>query len=262
MGGRAQMRRCYWGKLRAAALGTLLAALSLCRSSLIAQQTGQSSPAGQASPNAKPASTNGRVTLDRIAAVVNGELILESDVDAERRFAAFQPFSEPQPTRERLMDRLIDRTLILQQMALQPQTPIADEDVDAQLARLRKTIPKCAAYHCETDAGWKRFVEEQGFTVAEVLERWRRRMEVLAYIEERFRMGITVPQSDIDNYYKATMLPAYAKEKVTPPPEASIADRISEVLLQQQVDKLLNDWLTSLRAQGSVVMMPSGEEGG
>jgi len=31
-------------------------------------------------------------------------------------------------------------------------------------------------------------------------------------------------------------------------------------LLQQQVDKLLDDWLNSLRAQGNVVMMKSGEE--
>src|SRR6185437_14398600 len=97
-------------------------------------------------------SSGDRVTLDSVAAVVNGELILESDVDAERRFRAFQPFSEPQPaSRDRLMERLIDRTLILQQMALQPQTPVEDSEVDTQLAALRKAIPQCAAAHCETD---------------------------------------------------------------------------------------------------------------
>lgn len=214
------------------------------------------------SPSAPQESSNGqRVTLDSVAAVVNGELILESDVDAERRFAAFQPFSEPQPTRDRLMERLIDRTLILQQMALQPQTPPTDAEVDAQLAALRKAIPKCAAYHCETDAGWKKFVEDQGFTIEEVRDRWRQRMQVLAYIEERFRMGITVSQAQIDDYYQKTMLPVYAKEKVTPPAEASIVDRIREVLLQQQVDKLLDDWLASLRAQGTVVVMKPGEGG-
>lgn len=201
-----------------------------------------------------------RVMLDSVAVIVNGELILESDVDAERRFASFQPFSEPQPTRDRLIERLIDRTLILQQMALQPQTPISDVQVDAKLAALRKAIPKCAAYHCETDAGWKKFVEDHGFTVEEVRERWRQRMQVLAYIEERFRMGVTISQAQIDEYYQKTMLPAYAKEHVTPPAETAIADRVREILLQQQVDKLLDDWLTSLRAQGSVVMMKPDEE--
>ena len=200
------------------------------------------------------------VTLDSIAAIVNGELILSSDLDAERRFAAFQPFSEPQPTRDRLMERLIDRTLILQQMALQPQPPIPDSQLDAQLAVLRKAIPKCAAYDCVSDAGWKKFAEDHGFTVEEVRERWRERMQVLAYIEERFRMGITISQEQIDDYYQKTMLPAYAKEKVTSPAEAAIADRVREILLQQQVDKLLDDWLTSLRAQGNVVVMKPGEE--
>ena len=47
------------------------------------------------------ASRRGRaeVTLDRVVAIVNGDLILESDVDAEQRFAAFQPFSEAQRLR-------------------------------------------------------------------------------------------------------------------------------------------------------------------
>jgi len=220
-----------------------------------AQQT-RSSPTGPQQP------FNGeRVTLDRVAAVVNGELVLDSDVDSERRFAAFQPFNGSQPTQQRLMERLIDRALILQQMALQPQTPVPDAEVDAQLSTLRKTIPRCAAYHCETDTGWKKFVEDHGFTMEEVRERWQQRMQVLAYIEERFRMGITISQGQVDDYYQKTMLPAYAKEKVAPPEEASISDRIRELLLQQQVDKLLDDWLTSLRAQGSVVVIKSAEEG-
>jgi hypothetical protein len=213
-----------------------------------------------ANSSVAPASSNSSlVTLDSVAAVVNGELILDSDVDTERRFAAFQPFSETQPTRDRLLERLIDRTLILQQMALQPPAPVSDAQIDAQLAVLRKAIPKCAAYHCETDAGWKKFVEDHGFTLEEVRERWRQRMQVLAYIEERFRMGIIISQAQIDDYYQKTMLPAYAKEHVAAPAEATISDRIGEILLQQQVDKLLDDWLASLRAQGSVVTMKPEE---
>jgi parvulin-like peptidyl-prolyl isomerase len=202
-----------------------------------------------------------RVTLDSVAAVVNGDVVLESDVDAERRFAAFQPFNEARPaTRDRIIERLIDRELILQQMALQPQAPVSDPETDAQLNTLRKAIPQCAAFQCQTDAGWERFAATQGFTAAEVRERWRQRMQVLRYIEERFRAGVSITQAETDDYYQKTMLPVYAKEKVTPPAEATIADRIREILLQQQVDKLLEDWLAALRAQGSVVAMQSGEE--
>jgi peptidyl-prolyl cis-trans isomerase SurA len=201
------------------------------------------------------------VMLDSVVAIVNGDLILESDVDAEERFAAFQPFNESKPeTRQELIERLIDRALILQQMALQPEPPIPDAKVDEQLATLRKAIPSCAAYHCDTEAGWAKFVADQGFTLAEVKERWRQRMAVLRFIEDRFRMGIRIEPSDIDDYYKNTMLPVYEKEKVAPPAEAAIADRIQEILLQQRVNKLMDDWLAALRAEGSVRMMKPGEE--
>ncbi len=201
-----------------------------------------------------------RVTLDRVVAVANNDLILESDVDAEERFAALQAFSEPKPfSRDQLIERLIDRDLILQQMNLQTEPPIADAQVDAQLATLRKTIPACAAYHCETDAGWEKFVADHGFTVEEVRKRWRVRMEVLRFIEERFRMGIRIDQTEIDAYYKNTMLPVYEKDKAPPPAEATITDRIQEILLQQRVTSLLDDWLKTLRAQGSVRVVKPGE---
>jgi parvulin-like peptidyl-prolyl isomerase len=231
--------------------------LAMLQGGAYAQAAGATAQAG-----AQPGSGTGtELTLDRVAAMVNGDLILESDLDAEERFTAFQPFSEAQQaTREELLNRLIDRTLILQQMALQPEAPISDAEVDEQFAMLRKSIPKCAAYHCDTEAGWEKFVADQGFTLEEVRDRWRQRMEVLRFIEERFRMGIRISQAEIDEYYKTTMLPAYQKENAPAPPEATIADRIQEILLQQQVDKLLDDWLATLRAQGSVKILKPGEE--
>jgi len=82
----------------------------------------------------------------------------------------------------------------------------------------------------------------------------------LQFVEERFRMGIRISQAEIDDYYKTTLLPAYQKESATAPAEATIADRIQEILLQQRVDTLLDDWLTALRAQGGVTILKPGEE--
>ncbi|MDP9038080.1 MAG: peptidylprolyl isomerase, partial [Acidobacteriota bacterium] len=204
-------------------------------------------------PGPSPASSAARVGIDRIVAVVNTDLVLESDVDAEQRFLAFQPLrAETTESRDKLLERLIDRDLILQQMKQQPQPPIPDAEVDAQLATMRKSLPECAAYKCDTDAGWTRLAADHGFTPQEVRDRWRTRMEVLRFIEERFRMGIRITQAEIDDYYKNKLVPAYEKSHTAPPPQASINDRIQEILLQQQVNGLLEDWLKALRAQGSV----------
>jgi len=174
--------------------------------------------AGQVASAAAGDQQGQRVSLDRVVAVVNGDLILESELEAEERFSAFQPISEPQPiSRERLIERLIDRELILERLRLQPDAPITDEQVDAQLATLRKTIPECAVYQCETDAGWAKFIADQGFTLEEVRERWRVRMEVLQFVEERFRMGIRIQPAEIDDYYKKTLVPAFQQRNATPP---------------------------------------------
>jgi len=249
------------------AMACVLAIAMLCGVACVGQSTEKQGTGkgeqgtGSTSTNAGAASAGERVVLDRVVAVVNGDLILESDLDEETRMAAFQPFADRTAvTREQLVERLIDRDLILQQIRLQPQAQIMDAQVDAELRVLRKNIPKCAEYGCETDAGWEKFVAAQGFTAEELRERWRQRMEVLRFVEARFRMGIRISQTEMDAYYKGTLVPAYEKERVTPPAEAAIADRIQEILLQQQVDKLLDDWLTSLRAEGSVKIVKPGED--
>jgi peptidyl-prolyl cis-trans isomerase SurA len=198
--------------------------------------------------------------LDRLVAVVNGDVILESDVDEERRFEQVQPYrSVPTFTRERIMERLIDRTLILQQEALEPEEDVSDKDLDAQIATLRKDIPACGQYHCGTEDGWKKYLGDHGFTEAEFRARWKQRMNLLKFIEVRFRNGIAINNSEIKAYYEKTMLPEYAKRNVTPPKLDTIRPRIEEVLLQQQVGALLRDWLKSLRAQGSVKIITPGE---
>jgi peptidyl-prolyl cis-trans isomerase SurA len=218
-------------------------------------------PSGAGAQVKVPQAGGGPMVLDRVVAVVNGELLFESDIDDEKRFAIFQPLRSvnTERTRDELLERLIDRTLILQQARMQPQEPIADDAVDAEMASLRKTIPECKMYQCETDAGWKKFVEAEGFSVDEVRERWRTRMEVLRFIEARFRMGIRISQPEIDDYYKKTLVPGFQKEGVAAPAEDTISDKIQEILLQQQVNALLVDWLQSLRAQGTVRVVKPGE---
>jgi hypothetical protein len=199
--------------------------------------------------------------VDRVVAIVNGDLILDSDVDQERRFAALLPYGEAAGgySRDQAIERLINRDLILQQAALQPQSAITEAAAKKDLDSLRKAIPQCKEYDCESQAGWDKFLATQGFDEQSLLKLWMQRMRVLAFIEQRFRMGVKIPRKDIENYYTKTMLPVYAAQHVPPPPLDSISSRIQEVLLQQQVSSLLNDWLESLRAQGTVVVLHPGE---
>jgi peptidyl-prolyl cis-trans isomerase SurA len=200
--------------------------------------------------------------VDRVVAIVNGQLILDSDVDRERRFAELLPYGEATGpyNRDAAIERLINRDLILQQVELQPGAAVSQEAAAKDLEALRKSIPTCAKYQCETEEGWDKFLATEGFTDESLTSLWRQRMEVLDFIELRFRMGIRITPAEIQEYYEKTLLPEYAAQHATAPPVRAISKRIQEVLLQQRVSKLLDDWLDSLRAQGNVVVLHPGEE--
>ena len=200
--------------------------------------------------------------VDRVVAIVNGDLILDSDVDQERRFAALLPYGEAggEYSRDTAIQRLINRDLILQQIKLQPGYDVSEAAAAKDLESLRKSIPACKQFQCETTAGWERFLATEGFTGASLTSLWQQRMEVLAFIEQRFRMGIKISPAQIQNYYNTQLRKHYAAQHATPPALKTISSRIQEVLLQQQVSSLLADWLKSLRAEGSVAVLHPGED--
>ena len=229
------------------------------------QSTPDQTPVPKAVPSMMP--TEPGAVLDRVVAIVDGEVVLDSDVDEERRLEIIQPIvrggTDPaSASRERQIERLVNRTLILQQAKLQVQSDntISDADVDKEILGLRRTMPTCKKFGCETDAGWERFLKSNGFTPAQFRNRWRQRMQVLAFVQERFGAGTTVSDAQVKAFYQNTMLPQYAKAHVKAAPLASVEPRIREVLQQQQISSLLRDWLQSLRAQGSITILHPGEE--
>ena len=200
----------------------------------------------------------GQLTLDRAVAVINGEVILASDVREQQHFAAFEPVAVPNGefTPMQAMQQLVNRTLLLQQMAQQQLTaPQPDAAVDKQIDDLRKHLPGCAEQHCETEEGWGHFLSAHGYTPAEFHRRWKERMEILSFIEVRFRTGIRIAKPEIEHYYRETFVPQIEARKEKAPPLAAVALRIDEVLLQQHVNVLLTDYLRSLKDAGNVQIL-------
>ena len=82
----------------------------------------------------------------------------------------------------------------------------------------------------------------------------RYRLQILRFIEQRFQPGIRVSPEQIENYYRDTLLPQYAAGETVPKLE-QVAPRIEEILLQQQVNNLFDDWLGNLRKQGEIEVL-------
>lgn len=196
--------------------------------------------------------------MDRAVAVIDAEVILESDVREQQHFAVFEPYSVPggEFTPVQAMQQVVNRTLLLQQMAEQQLVaPPTDEAVNRQIDDLRKHLPACAGQHCETAAGWQHFLAAHGFSEGQLHTRWKERMQILSFIGVRFRTGIRIAKPEIETYYKEKLVPEFAARKLPPPPLTTVSDRVEEVLLQQHVNVLLNDYLRSLKDAGSIQIL-------
>ena len=204
-------------------------------------------------PPAAPA-----VVLDRVVAVVNNQAILSSDVDDELRLAVLDPGRAGlgDLTRRQALDQLIGRALIQQQIRQEDAEAVAPSqtEVDARLQQMRREIPACLQYNCASEDGWKAFLNAHGLTSERVVSYLRHRLEILRFIEERFRRGIHIAPEEIDSYYRQTLIPQYKAGQAVPS-LADVAPRIQEILLQRQVNALFDDWLKSLRKQGDVEVL-------
>ncbi|MGC2301517.1 MAG: peptidylprolyl isomerase [Acidobacteriaceae bacterium] len=235
-----------WAGIRAMAAMIGLAGWGLCAQN----------PSPQAPPPAPSTpSADQPIELDHAVAIIGSNVLLQSDVEQEMHLSALEPLQvlPGQNTPSSALRRLIDRTLILQQMEQQQQpTTTPAPEVEKSLAELRRQIPACNKFHCETAEGWAAFLHANELSGAAVDQRWSQRMAILQFIDLRFRSGIRISQEQIATYYQKTLAPALAKDNQKAPPLVDVSARIQEVLLEQQVSGMLQDWLSSLRDQGNV----------
>jgi peptidyl-prolyl cis-trans isomerase SurA len=196
--------------------------------------------------------------LDRVVAVVNRQAILESDVEDEMQLSVLDPSQNAHETmtERQALEQLISRALIQQQIGQEDlsATEPNPETIAPRISEIRAELPACVRANCKTDSGWKTFLAQHDLTPQEVEDYLRHRMEILSFIEMRFRQGIRITPDEVETYYKTTLLPQYPAGQ-TPPPLQQVSSRIEEILLQQRVNQLFGDWLANLRKQGQIEVL-------
>jgi len=215
----------------------------------------------QSQPNPTP--LGAPVVIDRAVAVVNQRVILASEIQDEIQLSVLDPNLVGQGvlTPQGALDQLISRALIEQQFSREDAEAAAPSqvEVDARLADLRKELPACVHQNCATDAGWKAFLAAHGLNPERVDAYLTYRLEILQFIELRFQPAIRIMEPEIENYYRNTLLPQYAPGEAIPT-LGQVSARIEEILLQQQVNVLFDQWLTNLRKQGDVEVLDQALE--
>jgi peptidyl-prolyl cis-trans isomerase SurA len=247
--------------MKRGAILALAAAMAPAAGVAAAGQTQPAGPSSTAPAPTAPAST----VLDRVVAVVNNQAILWSDIANEVRFSVLDPESTINATLspQTAVQELISRTLIQQQVRQEDITASQPnpEEVQARLKELRTELPACVRMNCATETGWQKFLSSNGLTASQVEAYLGLRLEMIRFIEIRFRQGIRIAQQDIETYYRTKLVPQYAPGARVPP-LSDVAPRIEEILLEQQVNVLFDAWLDNLRKQGNVEILDPALETG
>jgi parvulin-like peptidyl-prolyl isomerase len=194
--------------------------------------------------------------VDRMVAVVNKQVILESELDQATR-VEFLLQSKPierltQADRMAVLERLIDRSLLDQQIVNPGMLDPAPEELAAKIKEVRESI-----HGGLSDAGWNGILAGYGLTQADVEEQLTSQFRILRFIDLRFRGLVRVEKDAIATYYQDRFLPEVRKRHAAEPKLSEVSDKIEQILVEQRIDELLSNWLKTLRAQAHIERMIS-----
>ncbi len=189
--------------------------------------------------------------IDRIVATVNRHAILASEWDEAVSFECLvngRPLKDVTPDeRRQTLERLIDQELIAERMRTSSFLPATLEEIAGRVRELRQTV---AAW--KTDDGWCAALAGYGLTEEDVEERTAVQVNLLRYLDSRFRYQIRIDPRRIENYYREQLLPQLRKAGAPEPPLPQVAPMIEQLLVERRLNELQSQWVRTLRLQGEI----------
>jgi len=187
---------------------------------------------------AVPAVTGGAQIIDRILAVVDGAIIMQSDVTMAMRLGLVPARSATDPTAETL-GALIDRRLILEEVDRYAPPDPADVDVDRHLADIR----------ARAGSKFDTVLLESGISPDQLRRHVRDDLRIEAYLQQRF--GAMQPTEDeIAQWYRDHQA-AFTTNGVAAPLE-SVRETVRTQLIAERRGATIRDWLSGLRRRANI----------
>lgn len=188
--------------------------------------------------------------IDRLMAVVNRQIITLGDIEQELRLQELDPVtqdvaglssSRQKETQEIIVQRLIEQALIREQIQQFPGLEIDDEQVESQFRAIEK------------QAGDGKKLAEMKIDVQAVKDRMRWQLQVMKFIDYRFRQFVVVDSKEIEAYYQNKFLPELQKRSTLPAPAlVDVEERIRKILTEEKLNVQVDEWLASLRKDATI----------
>jgi hypothetical protein len=197
---------------------------------------------------ALPAPARAGEIIDRILAVVGGELILLSDATAALRFGFVDvPPDEADPIRAAL-DALIDRRLQLVEVERYVPPEPDPAAIGERVAALRARFATAEAFQSA--------LAESGLTEGTLRSRVRDTLRIASYRSQRFAAALEPTDEDLLRYYRLREA-EFTKDGVLQP-FAEVRDQLRTRVAAERSASLINEWLATLRRRADVQVLYSG----
>lgn len=189
--------------------------------------------------------------LDRVVAIVNNTPIFQSDWEFALRSEALLDGRNPEDLntsqQRAVFDRLVDQELLREQMRGYMVTTVTDEEVNARLAEVRQQTAGG-----KSDESWRELLKKSDVSENELRARIRNQLEILRFLDSRFRPTVRVDFRAVQAYYREQFLPELRKQGGQDVPLSEVSPKIREILTQQRMTEEINSWLQSLREQADI----------
>lgn len=194
------------------------------------------------------AHAGGAVVLDRIAVTVGTDVIKDSDIVRDIRVTSFlngEPLSITPESRRKAAERLIDQELIRNEAEVGRYTEATKEDVDKLLAQIRSSrFPSEDAFRSE--------LKRYGLTEEQLRNQLRWQLNVLNFIEQRFRPGVLVSDEDVEKFFQENRAKLQQTAGSKPLTLDDAREQIVEQIAGERVNQQFFDWLERARRRANV----------
>jgi hypothetical protein len=207
---------------------------------------------------ATPALRAGEV-IDRIVAIVNGHVILQSQLEDD---LCFEAFTEARPIksaadedRRSALSRLVDQELLREQIQGSDLPQPSPDNIKKRIGEIRAAYPEAT-----TDSAWRTTLALYGLDEKQLESRIALQLQLMREVDVRMRPSVQIENQSIESYYHNVFLPELHKTGAQDVPLPEVANRIREILTQQKIDELFNSWLQSLRKESKVrTLLPDAQ---
>lgn len=197
--------------------------------------------AGTAAAEKRP----GWTPVDRIAAVVNQDVILVSEVTRRTAGMSPGPGKPPPPGAERqVLEMMIDETLFSQE-AVRARIVVSDPEVDGAILEIKKS-------NRLDDAGLLKALEAQGYTMELYREDLRQQILRLRAMNVVIRPRVSVHDDEV--------LAAYKEAKKADPALGAfdtVKERLQQQMFEQRMANETQKWLLQRRLASYIAVRGS-----